>query len=361
MHSSKTLLVLALAVLLTACGGNGKDARVPSLPELSTIEVGAADTSPGQAWDGVVEAVRRADLAAQTNGRVEQLAVDVNDRVAADAVLLRITAGEQDAALNTARAQLRAAEASAAEAQTQYARYESLSNSNHVSRAQLDQARAARNTAVALRDAARAQVAQLAQQASYTVVRAPFAGIIARRSVEPGETVAPGQPLFSIYAPQDLRIEVAVPQTQAEAIRADPRTRVRLADGREVEPAQVIVFPAADAVSHSVNVRVLLPAVEPPPAPGTTAKVVFEAAATAGSPALLRIPARAVAQRGELSAVYVLADGQLLLRQLRLGARQGGEVEVISGLRSGERIVTDPVAAMQALIAQRRAAGGKHD
>ncbi|MBX3689669.1 efflux RND transporter periplasmic adaptor subunit [Dokdonella sp.] len=361
MHSSKPILILALTALLAACGSHDKGARVPPLPELPTLEVGVAGAGSGQAWDGVVEAVQRADLAAQTSGRVAQLAVDVNDRVAADAVLLRITAAEQDAALNTARAQLRAAEAGAAEAQTQYARYESLSNSNHVSRAQLDQARAARNTAAALRDAARAQVAQLAQQASYTVVRAPFAGIIARRSVEPGETVAPGQPLLAIYAPQELRIEVAVPQTQADAIRADPRAHVRLADGRVLAPARVIVFPAADAASHSVNVRVLLPALDPPPAPGTTAKVVFEAAAAAESSALLQIPASAVAQRGELSAVYVLADGQLLLRQLRLGARQGAQVEVISGLRPGERIVTDPVAAMQALIAQRAAAGTRHD
>ena len=67
-----------------------------------------------------------------------------------------------------------------------------------------------------------------------------------------------------------------------------------------------------------------------------------------------RIPASAVVQRGEVSAVYVLADGRLSLRQLRLGARDGDSVEVIAGLKPGEAIATDPVAAMQALVAARQ-------
>ena len=74
----------------------------------------------------------------------------------------------------------------------------------------------------------------------------------------------------------------------------------------------------------------------------------------------MRIPASAVAQRGELSGAYVKQGDRLLLRQLRLGARVGDQVEVISGLRPGDRVARDPVAALQALEAQRKAAGGGH-
>ena len=361
MRSSNALVPALLAIALAACGGEQASA-LPPLGDVATFEVAAGSGLPGRGWDGVVEAVRRADLSAQTSGRVATIQVDVNDRVKAGDVLLRITAVEQDAGANTARAQLRAAEASAAEAEQTYRRYAALAGNQYVSKLQLDQARATRDAAVAARDAARAQLAQAAQQAAYTVVRAPFAGIIATRDVEPGETVSPGQPLLSVYEPRELRIEVAVPQTRAEAIRRDPRATVVLPGGREVAPAEVIVFPAADAASHSVNVRLRLPDLNPPPAPGTTAKVVFDADAQGGgaSVAPLRIPASAVAQRGELSAVYVKQGDRLLLRQLRLGARSGDEVEVISGLRPGDKIASDPVAALQALAAQRKAAGS-HD
>ena len=357
-------LLLPSLLALAACAGDAPVAT-PALPEdLATFTVAEGGVLSGQGWDGVVEAVRRADLAAQTSGRVSAVAVDVNDRVRAGQVLLRITAVEQDAAANAARAQLRAAEASAAEAEQNYRRFAALAEAQYVSKAQIDQARAARDAAAAARDAARAQVAQAAQQAAYTVVRAPFAGIVAAREVEPGETVAPGQPLMRVYAPRELRIEVLVPQSRAEAIRRDPRARVLLPGGREVVPAEVVVFPAADPASHSVNVRVRLPDLDPPPAPGTTAKVVFDAdvgAADGGTAMPLRIPASAVAQRGELSGVYVQQDGRIVLRQLRLGAHAGDSVEVISGLRPGDRVVRDPVAAVQALAARRKAAEGAHD
>jgi RND family efflux transporter MFP subunit len=355
------LLGSALALSLVACGGK-EQAKLPPLSDVATFEVAAANGATGRGWDGVVEAVRRSDLSAQTAGRVTTVEVDVNDRVAAGTVLLRISAVEQDAGANAARAQLRAAEASAAEAEQNYRRFAALANGQFVSKAQIDQARAARDSAAAARDAARAVVAQAAQQSAYTVVRAPFAGVVASRDVEPGETVAPGQSLMRVYEPRELRIEVAVPQTRAEAIRRDPRARVVLPGGREVVPAEVIVFPAADAASHSVNVRVRLPDLDPPPAPGTTAKVVFDAdTGTAGdgvaSPETLRIPLSAVAQRGELSGAYVKQGDRLLLRQLRLGARVGDSVEVISGLQAGDKVASDPVAAMQALAAQRKQAG----
>ena len=352
-------LLLPTLLALAACGGDAPVAT-PALPkDLPTFTVAEGSALPGQGWDGVVEAVRRADLAAQTTGRVSAIAVDVNDRVRAGEVLLRITAVEQDAAANAARAQLRAAEASAAEAEQNYRRFAALAEAQYVSKAQIDQARAARDSAVAARNAAAAMLAQAAQQSQYTVVRAPFDGVVSRRDVEPGETVAPGQPLMGVYAPGALRIEVADPQTAAEAIRRDPRARVVLPGGREVVPAEVIVFPAADAASHSVNVRVRLPDLDPSPAPGTTAKVVFDAeagTASDGAAAPVRIPLSAVAQRGELSGAYVKQGGRLLLRQLRLGARVGDNVEVISGLQAGDKVASDPVAAMQALAAQRKQA-----
>lgn len=350
-----TAFVLAALTALSGCGSEPERAALPPLPRLETVSVTAAGAGGGRAWDGVVEAVREAALSAQTSGRVTAVEADIDDRVAADAVLLRITAVEQQAGANTARAQLRAAEATASEAEQNYRRFAALADARYVSRAQIDQARAARDSAVAARDAARAQLAQAAQQAAYTTVRAPFAGIVSRRTVEPGETVAPGQPLMTVYAPDALRIEVQVPQSEAAAIRAAPRASVVLGDGRTVEAARVTVFPAADAASHSVGVRIALPDLEDAPAPGTTAKIVFPIAATrdGGDAEAVSIPASALAQRGEVSGVYVLHDGRLALRQVRVGQRVGDRVEIVAGLRAGEVVAADPVAAVQALIAQR--------
>jgi RND family efflux transporter MFP subunit len=354
----RVALAIAVLLVLSACGSDQQNKSLAPLPKLETLTVAAGDASAGRSWDGVVQAVRQADLSAQTSGRVTVVAVDVNARVAKGDVLVRLTAVEQDAGASAAKAQLRSAEAGAVEAQASYARYQSLASKQFVSQLQLDQARATRDAAVANRDAARAQLAQAGQQSEYTMIRAPFDGIVSARSVEPGESVAPGRMLLSVYAPGALRIEVQVPQSDADAIRAANKARVVLADGRRVDAAAVTVFPAADPMTHSVGIRVDLPDLQDAPQPGVTAKVVFPIAVGAMP---LQVPSSAVVQRGEVSAVYIITNNQISLRQVRLGQRVGDQVEVLAGLKSGDAIAVDPVAALSASAAQRAAAGDSNE
>lgn len=354
----RTPLILGLVLLASACSETPIAGTAPPLPPLETIVVGSAADITGRSWDGVVEAVQQAELAAQTSGRVTAVTVDVNDRVDAGAVVLRLTAVEQQAGADAARAQLRAAEAAAIEAQASYTRFAALAQKQYVSKLQIDQVRAARDAAVASRDAARAQLAQAGQLADYTTVRAPFAGIISARHVEPGESLHPGLALLSLYNPGAWRIEVQVPQSEAAAIRSANRAMVVLADGRSLQVDQLTVFPAADPLTHSVGVRVQLADAIEGLQPGITAKVVFPIGNDVGA---LRIPRNVLVQRGELSGVYVLDGQRLSLRQLRLGQTVGDQVEVLSGLQSGELLAADPVAALQALTAQRKALGAAHE
>lgn len=342
----------AVLLALSACGG---DAPVPAgvavqLP--AAVIVGTSDVAGGTSWDGVVQPVEQAVLSAQTAGRVTALSADVDQKVAAGAVLLRLTGEEQQAAVRSAEAQLASGEARALDAAARFRRASELVGRQLISRDEFDQIQAANSAAIAARDAAAAQLADARQQLSYTTVRAPYAGIIAARHVELGEAVAPGRALFTIYSPRQLRLEVQVPQGDAEAVRGQPVASILLADGREVQAASVTVYPSADPLAHSTTVRVQLPAMDSPPRPGQALKVRFAAAT---GPAGIWLPESAVVQRAELSAAYVVQDDTVLLRQLRLGRRMDGRVEVISGLSPGEAVATDPLAALQWL---RDARGG---
>jgi RND family efflux transporter MFP subunit len=347
---------LLLSVSLAACSGGETPRNASTVSGLQTLTV-AADAASGRAWDGVVEAVQQATLSAQTTARVTEVNYDVGDHVAAGAVLLRMTAVEQRAGVDMARAQLNAAEAGVAEAEATYRRYAALAEKQYVSKLQMDQVRTARDAAVAARNAAQASLTSANQNEAYTTVRAPFAGIVASRNVEPGESVVfggnliAGQTLMTVFAPESLRIEVSVPETDAAAIRSNPVAHIAFNDGRTLDATQVTVFPRADAGTHSVSIRIQLPSLDPAPMPGSTAKVSFAASKGAALP---RIPLSALMRRGEVNAVYVLANNQLALRQLRLGEQGGDEIEVISGLKPGETIAADPVAAMQALAALRK-------
>ncbi len=346
-------LALVAALALSACSGGEEVAPTARDPGLQTLAVAPATAARGRSWDGVVQAVNQATLAAQTAGRVVELPFDVNDVVKAGEVVVRFTDVEQRSGRAQAEAALRAARAQAAEADADQRRVADLAGRQLVARSQLDQATARRDAARAALAAAEAGVKQAGEQVDYTVVRAPYSGLVTQRHVEIGETVAPGQPLVSGLSLGQLRVEVQVPQADIAAIREHKAATIRLADGRDVDAREVIVFPAANPQTHTFTVRVELPEMETGLQPGNTVKVRFKL----GEAERLLIPATALVRRSEIAAVYVVsAEGRVGLRQIRVGEVFGDRVEVIAGLASGEAIALDPVAALVAQRAAREAA-----
>src|SRR3546814_6964891 len=159
----------------------------------------------------------------------------------------RLSAVEQQSEVDAARAQLHASEAAVREAEADYHRYRELAQDQYVSRSQLERMHAARDSAVAARDAARARLASAGQTAGYTVVRTPYDGIVASRDDEPGESVAMGQRLASVFSPDALRIEVQLPKAVARHPRHAPRGIGQLHYRRTVKPPDTNIFPDTTA------------------------------------------------------------------------------------------------------------------
>jgi RND family efflux transporter MFP subunit len=291
-------------------------------------------------WDGRVEAVNQATVSAQTSGRVAELPYDVNDFVDAGSVIVRFTDTEQRAEAARARAALQEAEARLAEANTEFERFSRMIENQSISQAQFDQARANRDSARARLNAARSGVTAANEQLEYTVVRAPYAGIVSKRHVELGELVSPGQPLISGLSLQQLRINVDVPQSMFTAVRKIGKAFVHV-DGERIAAESLTFFPVADPGANTFRVRVNLPDGAATLYPGMIVKVGF----VVGEAQRLLIPASAVVRRSELSAVYVSDEDTVSLRQVRLGRRYGEFLEVLAGLAEGEAVATDPVRA----------------
>ncbi|MBD8524868.1 efflux RND transporter periplasmic adaptor subunit [Pseudomarimonas arenosa] len=351
------LYLLPALLALSAC--SHEQAVPPSTPladvPFATATVSSTAAQRERVWDGVVEAVNQATLSAQTAGRVLELPFDVNDYVNAGEVVVRFTDVEQAAAQRQAEAALRAAEAGFAEADAEFRRIEEVYGRKLVSRAQFDQATARRAAAQAQLQATQAARKAAEEQLDYTVVKAPYSGIVTARHVEVGETVRPGQPLISGLSLNQLRLNVQIPQSDVTAIRQHGKAALLLPQGRRVEASKVTVFPYADPSTHSFSVRVELPEAETGLTPGMTVKVAF----ALGTESRMLIPASALLQRSEVSAVYVVGEAAVKLRQLRLGHRFEDQVEVLSGLSEGERIALDPLAALQFAADRRR--GADHD
>lgn len=326
----------------------GAAASSPAAPEVPVAAVGRDRFAPTESWDGTLQAVREATIGAQAQGRIVKLHVQAGDKVKAGQTLAEIDAREATLALSRDQAQLGESQATLAEARAAYARSRELYEKGYISQAALDQAAAALKVADARQRQAQAGIGLSSVATDHTVVRAPWSGVVTSVPVQVGDLATPGRPLFELHAPDRLRAVVFLPNSRVAGVTAAPRAWVRLeAAGRsaQVESTRILAIPSADPASGTTEIRIELPGDTAPGAdwvPGRHVQVVFDPASAEQA---LVIPASSLLTRGELVGVYVATESGFVLRALRIGQRAGDSVEVLSGLREGERIALDPVRA----------------
>lgn len=181
-------------------------------------------------------------------------------------------------------------------------------------------------------------------------INAPYAGVVAEVMVEVGDMAMPGKPLLSLYDPNGFRVVVNVPQSKIGSLKDGVSIKLLIPAAKETErnliSTQLTVLPTADPVSNMVTVRLTLPQNLASVSPGMFARAMLPVNGAKGS-VQIYVPARAVIKRSELMAVYVVdKDGRPHLRQVRLGRRQGDNIEVFAGLQAGEIVALDPIAAV---------------
>jgi RND family efflux transporter MFP subunit len=339
----RVLWILAIGVVLTACGGekpadpsHPTDRSHPSDRSSSApprpVHTAAVEQSGGGSITvpATVAARQSATLAARIPAAIRELPHREGEAVGAGSIVVRL----DDAAL---RSGVQAAQAGAQAAESDLARMQTLAQHGAATPRELEEA-------TARAAAARAVLSGARENLSYAVLRSPFAGVLASRKVEVGDVVSPGQPLVVIEGRGGLELRATLSAGETQALR--PGTAIQtLVDGI-AEPLQARVTalsPAGDPATHRFELRADLPA-KPNLRSGLFARLLLKAP-EAGE-VTLSVPSAAVFRRGGLTGVFVAADesGRKIarLRWIADGAPDGDRIEVRAGLAAGERVVLDP-------------------
>jgi len=338
------IALLAAATVLAACGGHEPPgAPASAAPPLAAGAVELRDVETTVSAEAVVEAVHQSTVASQIAGRIVDLPFDVGDRVEKGQVIARIDERAASQALAASEAQVRVAEATLANARSSYERAQQLYAQKFISQSALDKAQSDFRAAESGMKAMLAGAGQAATERSFATLTAPYSGVVSARLVQLGEMATPGKPIMTGFDPSSLRVVATVASPQVAAIQASGRARIEVpAANRWIEARSVVVVPSADPRTHSTQVRIELPADVRGIYPGVFARAHF----VVGRMPRLMVPREAIVRRSELTAVYVLGEGAPQLRQVRLGsvADERG-VEVLAGLRAGEKVALEPVKA----------------
>ncbi len=320
----------------------------------ASFEVSAQSALPSPAvlssemsgYEGVVEAERQTVIAAQVSGAIVEIAVKAGDQVRAGQVLVRIDAHAVTQSAAAGRAQVLSAQASLELARKELDRQKRLFAQDYLSQAALDRAEARFKVAEAGANAQISQAGSVETQAGFYTLRAPYSGIISEIPVSLGSMAMPGQPLMTLYDPSVLRVTSIVPQSVVEHALAASSVKIELS-GLSFSPVSIKIMPTVDAGTHTAQIRLMLPAKLKNVVPGMFARALLPVDAQVAT--LIQIPVKALVRRAEMTGVYVLNEkNQPLLRQVRIGRISAGQIEILSGLSPGERVVQDAQTALAA-------------
>ena len=375
-------LNLALAATFWGCGGTPSrpaDVKPPAI-EAAVAKVAFGDLTRSFEAGGVIRARTTAVIVSKVMAEVREVRVQPGDHVRAGQTLVTLDGRELDALAARARASVKAAgdgaqatrsDQAAAAAALKLAtawhdRVATLRAKNSATPQELDEAVARLREAQARVDGAAARVAEsdaaLAAAragldaanvgASYTVLTAPFDGMVAEKRVEPGNMASPGMPLLTVEDTRAFRLEVRLDESRAPRIAVGEPADVAVdtapaPDGRDanrwLSGTVAEVSRTFDPGGHTFLVKIDLPS-----QPGLRSGMFGRARFRGETRRALTVPASSILQRGQLTAVFVVdKDGRARFRPVTTGETVDGRVEVLAGVDPGETIVAGPPPDLQ--------------
>jgi membrane fusion protein (multidrug efflux system) len=284
---------------------------------------------------GTIRAVHETSIGSNVLGRVVEVDLKSGQPVKAGDVLVRIDDTELRARLQQANAAVEKAEAARSQAAVDEQRFRALIESQAVSQQEYDN----RATALRLADAELSRARETAKEAQamleWATIRSPIDGTVINKKVDVGDMATPGQVLVTLFDPTRMQLVASVRESLTRRLRLGQDIGVRI-DGLEEECHGTVseIVPEAETASRTFQVKVTGPC----PA-GIYSGMFGRIVIPLEEEQVLVVPRRAVRKVGQLELLDVAEDGRAAKRAIRTGRTLGDQVEVLSGLSEGEKVV----------------------
>ena len=348
LHRYKTPLLILLSVTLIVLGVilsgalSNKKTTTEQPPLVRSIAVKLSGAEQSAKYAGEVRGRYESQLAFQVSGKIIRRNIELGSQVTAGSILMEIDPKDVQQTVNISAAQVLSAQSQLKLAENNLHRYQALFAQGAVSRVILEQYENAYAAALAASRMASAQNSQGTNQLDYTTLRATTSGVISAINVEAGQVVAAGQAVVTLVQDGEREIEIDVPENRYQEILNAKEVKVSFwaLPDRVIEGKVREISPMADKTSRTYKVRIQL--INPPAELklGMTASVSTAVTSAGGSNSSTYIPLSAIYQTGNTPSVWVVNAGAVSLRPVKLGNFGDSSVQVLSGLKDQEIIVT---------------------
>lgn len=338
------IVILLLSFSLTGCSKT--EIVKEEIPLVRALTVKMDASGQGANYSGEVRGRYETQLAFQVSGKIIKRNVELGSTVHPGDVLMEIDGKDIVQTVNISSAQVASAQSQLNLAETNLERYRKLCEQGAISRAQLDQYQNAYEVSLAAVRQASAQYNQGANQLGYSTLVADSAGVISSVAAETGQVVSAGQSILTLVKDGEREIEINIPENRIEQMRTVQQVRISFwaLPGVITEGKVREISPVADKVSRTYKIRVSL--INPPAGVnlGMTANV---AAGSATNQQTIYIPLTAIYQTDTLPNIWIIKDGVVSLRPVKVGAFGDGKIQILEGLQDGDVIVTAGVQKLR--------------
>lgn len=321
------------------------------VPEVAVIVAQADRTTRELLLPSTTESWQRTTIRARATGYVRKLSVDIGSVVTAGQLLAEIETPDLDQEFRAAEARLREAAANLEMAKLTSDRYQTLAGQRAVSQQDADERLATRKAAEARQGTATADVERLRELREFQKVTAPFAGTITSRRAEIGNLVTANSGsdagLFTLEQTDRLRAFASVPQTDARSVQIGQTVELRLREfpGQAFSGTVTRTAGALDPVTRTLRVEAEIPNPDGRLVAGSYAQVRISLPSRDD---IILLPASAVSFRQDGAAVQVLdANDTIVRKSVQIGRDLGTQLEIVSGLQPGDRVVKTPSDALR--------------
>ena len=350
-HVAPVVVVLSLGVGLSACQNEPSEVESPPREPVGVPVRRVVMTNQANQIHAIgrIKNVRESTIASKVMGMVTELRVKAGDTVKAGTSLLRIDDRDARAKVAQARGALAQAEAAKRIARQMLERFERLKASDSASEAKYDEAVFDFNRAAGAVEQATGALRAAESYLRETQVRAPFDATVVDTLIDSGNMASPGVPLVRLEGGSELEFEATVPAQDATAIAIGQTATVQIDIGRgetrDLDGTVTEIVASLDQIAHTNTVRIGLGAAEGVRS-GMFGRVHFRAGVRS-CPSVF-VPESLVVRRGQLSGVFVLDDTDTIrLKLVKEGGPRGEEVEILSGLSNGDRLVLADAATLR--------------
>lgn len=331
-------LVSLLGVGVSACSEAKTETQAVVRP-VKVVEIAKGDATRALDYSGAVKARTEMNLGFRVAGKMTERAVNIGDKVNAGDLLARIDPTDYQLAVNSASANLEAAQKQVETAQLVDQRAEQLFAKKFAAEAQREQAALSYKQAISLRDAAEASLMQAKNQVSYAELRADQNGIVTAVNADTGQVVGAGTPVVSVAVDGEKEVQIAVPELEIAQFEPGKAVKVSFwSDDRLVLDGKVReVAGSADQQSRTFSVRVSLPD-DARVLLGMTATI--EASVNTGKK-FVSIPLSALAKQDGKQIVWVVNNDleTVHARDIKVASFADDGVQVADGLKPGDIVV----------------------